>query len=180
MSIISKLFSSFTVTSHTIRYNATICQILRIKSNIIFTEFHLINHLFASLGWFWNWFLIWPRKWKKRRKKKMEVIRTSALKLVYPRGGSTCPLKISKRTTIEYRERDWRRERDFVRARVPFRTTIRWQLDNSRLYDHAYNFVTTTLTIDVIITRNTRYIRVQKNLIRSRYLNCLLVRKRKW
>lgn len=50
----------------------------------------------------------------------MEVIRTSALKLVCPRDGSTCPLKISKRTTIEYRERE--RLRVSARARLRFST----------------------------------------------------------
>lgn len=84
------------------QYDATICQILKTKLNNI----HWVlcyRHLFTSLCRLWNWFLIWPRKWKKEEKRKMEVIRTSALKLVYPRGGSTCPLKISNapRSSIE-------------------------------------------------------------------------------
>lgn len=68
----------------------------------IFAEFHVYRYLlFASLLSIFD-----LTAEKREEKEKMEVIRTSALKLVYPRGGSTCPLKISKRSTIEYRERD--------------------------------------------------------------------------
>lgn len=98
-------------------YDATICQILKIKSNNI----HWVlcyRHLFTSLGWFWNveidfWFDRGSEKREEKRKWKSLGHQPWSWS-----SHAACPLKISKRTTIEYRERDWRRERDFVRARV--------------------------------------------------------------
>ena len=69
------------------------------------------------------------KSWKRREREEMEVIRTSALKLVCPRGGSTCPLKISKR----YRDRVSRarltaeeeRARSTAHTRAPVRFCTR-------------------------------------------------------
>ena len=60
---------------------------------------------------------------KKREREEMEVIRTSALKLVCPRGGSTCPLKISKR----YRDR-------VSRARLTKKERAKWAAHTRALY----------------------------------------------